>query len=90
MSNVVEDDFDDEKVEYLDCDEGTANKTDLVAKTPRRDAAAVKFKPLFQQKRYRGDVRGIVRYLLIFNLLTYLIAFAICVVGSGEVRRSAN
>jgi hypothetical protein len=78
MSKVVEDDFDDEKVEYLDCDEGTPNKVDPVAKTPRRDAAAVKFKPLFQQKRYRGDVSGVVISSSLY-LLNYFLA---CVVGS--------
>lgn len=57
-SRVVEDEFDDdEKVEYLDCDETDAvSNAEQGARTPRRDKSSARFKPLFQQKRYKGDV----------------------------------
>lgn len=55
---MVEEDFDDdEKVEYLDCDEtDVASNVEQGARTPRRDKSSTRFKPLFQQKRYKGEV----------------------------------
>jgi hypothetical protein len=61
----VEDDSDDDKVEYLDYDSGSTGKTVVKhgsdSRTPnRRDKPAV-FQSLFQQKRYKGDVRTLER-----------------------------